>query len=113
MKANALMASPALSRCAAIPVPLLVVDGAQHVDGRMPAPSVVDGFEPLHGRRPCPSPCWPGRPLDQFELVGGEERLGQGVDAPMFCQATCSSRVSPSPATTDGARRSLKTSRAM
>src|SRR5262249_49719037 len=44
-----------------LPVPLLVVDGARHVDGRMPAPSVVDGFQPVHGRCPCPSACWPGR----------------------------------------------------
>jgi len=46
--------SPALGRCAAIPVALLVVDGTQHADGRVPAPSVVDGFEPVDGRRACP-----------------------------------------------------------
>src|SRR4029450_1239517 len=34
--------TPELSRCAAIPVALLVVDGAQLVDGRVPAPPVVE-----------------------------------------------------------------------
>src|SRR5262249_24761575 len=44
-----------------------------------PAPSVGDRFEPVHGRRAGPSARGPGRRLDQLELVGREERLGQRV----------------------------------
>src|SRR5262245_4785041 len=46
MEANALMASPAVSRCAAVPVTLLVGDRAQHVDGRVPTLVIGDGFDP-------------------------------------------------------------------
>src|SRR5207249_6292321 len=68
-----------LSRCAAIPVALLVVDRAEHVDGRVSALAIVDGFEPVHRRRPRAGACRPRLGLDQLELVGSEERLGQRV----------------------------------
>src|SRR5581483_6443794 len=71
--------TPELSRCTAIPVPLLVVDRGQHVDGGVPTLAVVDGLDPVNGRRPCASPSRPGPRLDELELVGREERLGERV----------------------------------
>jgi hypothetical protein len=78
--------TPELSRCAAIPVSLLVVDGAEHVDGGVPAPPVVDRFEPVHGRAPSPRARRPRLKVDQLELVGGEERLRECV-VPAYTRA--------------------------
>ena len=50
------------------PIALLVVDGAQHVDGGVPAPSVVDRFQPVHRRRAGTRARRPGRRLDQLTL---------------------------------------------
>src|SRR5262249_3847228 len=48
-----------LSRCAAIPVSVLVVDRAHHVDGRVTTLPVVDGFDPVNRLGSCASPRRP------------------------------------------------------
>src|SRR5262249_32977354 len=51
--------TPELGRCAAIPVSVLVVDRAHHVDGRVTTLPVVDGFDPVNRLGSCASPRRP------------------------------------------------------
>ena len=56
-------------------------------EGGMAALAVVEDLDVLEDGGPGLLPGGPGLAVQQLGLEGGEEALGDGVDAPMVCQA--------------------------
>jgi hypothetical protein len=55
--------------------------------GGMPALAVVEGLDVREDGGPGVLTSGPGLPVEELGLKGGEEAFGDGVDAPMVCQA--------------------------